>query len=319
MNRLLVLDAHALLHRSYHALPSLTSSEGLPVGAVYGFVSMVLRLFSEFRPTGMIAAFDRPEPTFRDALYPAYQANRPKADEEFVRQLGVARDVLSAFRIPLRDAVGYEADDVIGTIVRTVSEQKERYGINQIIIVTGDRDILQLVRDDGVFVYMPTKGLSEGKLYGEDDVAHRLGVRPSQVVDFKALCGDSSDNYKGVAGIGPKTAATLLHAYDSLETIYAHLEEARISDTIKRALREGKDQALLAKSLAKIRTDAPIDFKREEILSFSFESEQAIQLLYKLGFVSLVKRIMKQGQAKDNQERQDDARVVNRNQLNLFS
>ncbi len=318
MNRLLILDTHALLYRSYHALPPLTSPEGLPVGAVYGFLSMFLKLFSEFHPVGIVAAFDRPEPTFRNHLYAEYQAQRPKADEDFVRQILLVKDVLSAFRIPLRDAVGYEADDVIGTIVRIVSKQKKQYGIDQIIIVTGDRDILQLVRDHDVYVYMPIKGLSEGKLYGEDDVAHRLGVRPSQVVDFKALCGDSSDNYKGVAGIGPKTAISLLHEYGSLEAIYMHLEEARLSNKIKCALREGKDHALLAKSLAMIRTDTPIDLKKEEISSFSFDANQAIQLFYKLGFVSLVKRIMKLDAVKNSQEEQGDAHMINRNQLDLF-
>jgi DNA polymerase-1 len=182
---------------------------------------MVLRLLLDFHPSHIAVAFDRPGGTFRNELYPDYQSQRPQMEDDFISQIHTTHEVIQTMGIAIYEQDGFEADDVIGTIVEKV--KKEIKDIDQVIIVTGDRDILQLVEDDRVLVYMPVKGLSEAKLYASADVVQRLGILPEQIIPWKALCGDSSDNYPGVAGIGPKTAATLVKEFGSVEHIYACL------------------------------------------------------------------------------------------------
>jgi len=200
----MLIDGNAILHRAYHAIPkTLTSRTGDPINAVYGFTSMLLRLISDLDPSHIAICFDRSEPTFRHTAFEKYQSHRPAMDEGLSVQFDVARKVAQAFGIPVFDKVGYEADDLIGTIAQNCKKE-----IDSVVIVTGDRDILQLV-DDKVSVFLPTKGISEGKLMGVTEVIEKMGVTPSQVADLKALTGDSSDNYPGVPGVGPKTAVNL--------------------------------------------------------------------------------------------------------------
>ncbi|MDP1722241.1 MAG: 5'-3' exonuclease H3TH domain-containing protein [Candidatus Gottesmanbacteria bacterium] len=233
MNRLVLIDGNAILHRAYHALPPLTAPDGQPVNAVYGFVSILIKLFQDLKPTHMAVAFDRPEKTFRKSLYKDYQGKRPEMDADLVSQIPKVQDMVRAFGIPIYDKAGYEADDVIGTVCRQITNPKHQIpnksqapnsnvsNIDEVIIVTGDKDILQLVDDARrVKVFMPTKGLSEGKLYGEVEVVERLGVTPKQIPELKALMGDSSDNYPGVAGIGPKTAVGIITHYGDIDALY---------------------------------------------------------------------------------------------------
>lgn len=271
MNRLVLIDGNAILHRAYHALPRLTAPDGSVINAVYGFVSILIKIFHDLKPTHLAVAFDRPEPTFRKKLFMDYQAKRPEMDRDLVTQIPKVQDTVRAFGIPIFEAAGFEADDVIGTIVKQAGME--------VIIVTGDRDILQLVNDEkGVKVFMPTKGLSEGRLFGEAEVVGKMGVRPRQIPDLKALMGDSSDNYPGVPGVGPKTAVKLLAEYGSIEAL---LEAKKINDT---------QAARLSLQLATIRTDAPVAVSELPAI-MTLDTPEARARLEALHFPSLLKRL----------------------------
>jgi DNA polymerase-1 len=270
MDRLVLIDGNAMLHRAYHALPPLTAPDGSVVNAVYGFATMLLRLIGDLKPTHIAVAFDRPKPTFRKKMFKGYQAKRPKMDKELVDQIPKVHDLITALGIPIFEKDGFEADDVIGTLA---SKSKD-----QVIIVTGDKDILQLVSKN-IFVYMPTKGLSEAKLYDEKAVKERMGVSPRLVPDFKALAGDPSDNYPGVPGIGPKTAVTLLTKYKTLERILKTKELSPSENT----------SARMSHDLATIRTNVPLEGSLTPLGSLN--RPEAVSELTKLGFRSLIKRI----------------------------
>ncbi len=287
MNRLVLIDGNAMMHRAYHALPPLTSPDGKPVHVVYGFLSMVMRLFADLKPTHMAIAFDRPGPTFRNKLFEKYQIQRPKMEDDFISQILLVHEAVTSFGIPLYERDGFEADDMIGTICA----QRAKSHIDEIIIVTGDRDMLQLVEDEKVLVFMPTKGLSEGKLYGEKEVVERMGVAPKMIVDLKALMGDSSDNYPGVSGIGPKTAISLLREFGSLERIYKALDTGIMNAAVKSKLVHGKDSALLGKTLATIRQDAPITFDEKCARIATLNTPSAQKTLEAYHFTSLLKRL----------------------------
>lgn len=316
MNRLVLIDGNAMLHRAFHALPPLTSPDGTIVNAVYGFTAMLLRLVHELKPTHVAVAFDRPAPTFRKELFKDYQATRPEMDEGLVPQIGILHTLLEAFGVAIYEKDGFEADDVIGTIVKMTDDRKQMAdgSIDQIIIVTGDRDIFQLVRDEHVFVYMPVKGLTEAKLYGEKEVFERLGVPPKRIVDYKALAGDSSDNYPGVAGIGPKTAVDLINKFQSIEALYKTFEDnEEISDGVKAKLRAGRDAAQLSKTLATIRTDVPIDIHWEAVALQNLATQEAKDMLGELHFHSLIKRIEQPEtvqQSKEKKEKKKDKKSV---------
>lgn len=275
MNRLVLIDGNAVLHRAYHAIPPLTAPDGSVVNAVYGFATMMLRLIGDLKPTHIAVAFDRPKPTFRKKMFEGYQAKRPKMDEELSDQIPKVHDLIASFGIPIFEKDGFEADDIIGTLAHNRKKEK----IDQIIIVTGDRDILQLVEDEKVLVYMPTKGLSEAKLYGEKEVKERMGVAPDKIPDFKALAGDPSDNYPGVPGIGPKTAVSLLATYKTLEGILKTKELSAVE----------KESAQLGKDLATICLDVPIEGSLKPLGTLN--RPEAIEVLTALGFRSLLKRL----------------------------
>ncbi len=293
MNRLVLIDGNAIMHRAYHALPPLTSPSGRPVHIVYGFVSMMIKIFHDLKPTHVAVAFDRPGPTFREKLFPAYQSQRPKMEDDFVSQIPLVHDMVSALGIPAYESDGFEADDVIGTICRQVSGKQvtgNTQRIDQVVIITGDRDILQLVSDEKVLIFMPTKGLSEGKLYGEKEVVERMGVIPARIADLKALMGDASDNYPGVAGVGPKTAVSLLDQFGSVEKIYKALDRVN-GDMTKTKLQHGRESAFLGKYLATIRTDAPVTFEPVAARLTTLDTPKARAMLETLHFPSLLKRL----------------------------
>ncbi len=295
MNRLVLIDGNAVLHRAYHAIPPLTAPDGSVVNAVYGFASMLVRLVHDLKPTHIAVAFDRPKPTFRKKLFEGYQAKRPKMDDALSDQIPKVHDLITAFGIPIFEKDGFEADDVLGTLAKKARDQ--------VIIVTGDRDILQLVKDDKVFVYMPTKGLSEAKLYDEKAVVERMGVAPNKIPDFKALAGDPSDNYPGVPGIGPKTAVALLTKYKSLEKILATKE---LSSTEKESARMSYD-------LATIRTNVPLEGSLAP--TGSLNTPEAIEELSRYGFRSLIKRIT--GEVKQEVSKKQKTQKTSEQQLLL--
>ncbi len=281
MHRLVLIDGNAILHRAYHAIPRLTAPDGSVVNAVYGFAAMLFKIFQNLQPTHMAVAFDRAAPTFRKELFKGYQSKRPKMDDDLVSQIDRVHKLVEAFGIPIFEKDGFEADDVIGTLANHAK------GIDQVIIVTGDRDILQLVVDEKILVYMPTKGLSEGKIYSEKDVVERMGVTPKQIPDFKGLAGDASDNYPGVEGIGPKTAVGLLTEYKTFQGVYKNL--AKVKETVALKLKAGEENGKLSYELATIRTDVPIDKGLTQ--TANFDSPQARAFLESLHFHSLLKRL----------------------------
>lgn len=294
MSKLILIDGNAILHRAYHALPPLTAKGGKQINAVYGFISMLLKIITDQKPTHIAVTFDTPKPTFRHSEYVGYQAKRPRLESDLSSQFEIAYDVINSMKIPIYKLEGYEADDVIGTIVNQTKDLEE------VVVVTGDRDILQLVDDKRVKVFMPVKGLTEGKLYGEAEVMERMGVHPNQIVDYKALVGDPSDNYPGVAGIGPKTGAHLIAEYQTLENIYNHLGD--ISPKVSKKLAEGAESAGVSKKLATIVKDVPITFHIKDAQGWDIDGKKALDLFEKLGFKTLTERVKKVGQEVDKEK-----------------
>ena len=211
---LVILDAHALLHRAYHALPPFTSPSGEPTGALYGFITMILRILREFNPDYVAAAYDLPGPTFRHAAYERYKAQRPETEPALISQFNRSYAILDAFHIPFFQAPGFEGDDVIGTIVEKLKNEKNL----SIVIASGDLDALQLVDAARVRVYTLKKG-NESITYDEKAVRERFGFGPELLADYKGLRGDPSDNIPGIKGIGEKTAEMLVQKFGSVEVI----------------------------------------------------------------------------------------------------
>ena len=294
MSKLILIDGNAILHRAYHALPpTLTTRRGEPINAVYGFVSMLLRIIQDLKPTHIAVAFDRKEPTFRHKEFKDYQAHRPEMDKELDSQFDKARDTVTAFGIPIYDKAGFEADDILGTLAKQAK-------VDEIVIVTGDRDILQLVTDK-VKVYLPIKGLSEAQLMGKKEVVEKMGVAPEQIDDYKALVGDPSDNYKGVPGIGPKTAISLLSKYKDVSTVYKNLD--KIDESVAKKLKEGRKSAKTSQKLAEIVTDVPVKLDTDEAAKWKVDSTQVLALFAEFGFKTLTKRVRDVGSLiqKENQ------------------
>ena len=295
MGKLIIVDGNAMMYRAFHAMPSLMTKDGEPINAVHGLVSMFLKIIQDLNPESFIVAFDEKEKTFRQIELPTYQAQRPPMPEELSTQFDKARDFLKAAKIPVYSAKGYEADDVIGTIA-TEAAGKE---INdEVVIVTGDRDILQLVDDKKkIMLYMPIAGLSNAKLFSEKETFERMGVLPKQIPDYKALVGDASDNYFGVPRVGPKTASNLLAKYKTFENIYKNLSD--LPEKLRQKLEQGRDSAQQSYKLATIVKDVPIEVDFGETKSWDIDSNDAIKLFETFGFKTLTERVKKIGKELD--------------------
>lgn len=293
MNRkkLVLIDGHAILHRAFHALPpSLTSPDGTPTNAIHGFTNMMIRILIDMKPDFLIVAFDLPAPNFRQQIYTQYQEKRPEMVGNLSEQIPIVHTLLDHLKIPYFEIGGFEADDCIGTLAKQATSNK---GGVETVIVTGDRDMLQLI-NESVRVCVPVKGLSETKTYDIKLIEEEFGVKPSQWVDVKALKGDASDNYPGVAGIGPKTASDLIAKYGTLENVYKHLGE--ISENTAKKLAEGAESAGLGKKLATIVCDVPgvhLDIEGAQVSKIDWE--QGVDYMRgTLGFKSLPERIEKE-------------------------
>lgn len=287
----LVIDAHALIHRAYHALPPLTSPGGEVVGAVYGFTSVLIKVLRELRPDYAAAAFDLPGPTIRHREFKEYKATRPKAPDDLKHQFRKVREVVSAFGIPVLEKPEYEADDIIGTLVKGRLAREKREGGLNIIILSGDLDTLQLV-DRETKVYTFRKGFSDTVVYDENGVRERFGVSPRQFADFKGLMGDPSDNIPGVPGVGAKTSRDLIQTFGSIETLYKKLGASSVSPRLKEKLFEWKDQAFSSKQLATIHTDVRFPFELSRAHWETNYHEPAVTDLFRrFGFFSLLKRL----------------------------
>jgi len=293
-NTLLLIDGNAILHRAYHALPALTDKRGRLVNAVYGFASVLLKALREIKPKYIAAAFDLAEPTFRHKLFKAYKAKRVKAPQELYDQLPIIKKMLKAFNIPIFEKAGYEADDIIGTISYQLSVSspcgenrfaQSSYQSIKIIILTGDLDTLQLVNKNTQIL----TGLKDMTMYNEEKIQERYGLKPDQIVDFKALKGDPSDNIPGVPGIGEKTAIELLKKYKTLVNIYANLDS--IKQSIRKKIEEQEEQAFFSKKLATIIHNVPIKFDLDKCVTEEYNKNKVISFFQELGFKSLINRL----------------------------
>lgn len=301
----MIVDGHALIYRAYHAFPGLTDPSGRLVNAVYGFSRILLTAIRDLKPQYLAVAFDHKGPTKRASeLYKEYKAQRPEMPEDLKPQIGVVKEVVDALNIPRFEQEGVEADDLIGTVSRLVSagngvlEGVEAPEGVKTIIVTGDKDMFQLV-DDKVHVWLPARG--KGKVDEEVDeagVKRIMGIEPHQVVDLKSLMGDTSDNIPGVKGVGPKTAAILIDRYHTLEVVYEAVEkmadqdkqsqkEAGFSAKLLERLIEDKEMAFLSKQLATIDRAVDVNFKLAPCKVTEYDKEKVLRLFTQLDFKSL--------------------------------
>lgn len=294
---LVLLDAHAILHRAYHALPDFSSPTGEPTGALYGVTTMLLRIIEEFKPQYIAACYDLPEPTYRHEAFDGYKAGRVKTDDSLVQQIERSRDIFKAFGIPIYERPGFEADDLLGSIAHLTAGEKDL----RVIIASGDMDTLQCVEKKRVQVFTLKKGIKDTILYDEAAVKERFGFGPKLVPDYKGLRGDPSDNIPGIVGIGEKTASILITTFGSLEKIYAALKkdekrfiEAGIKPRIIGLLREGKEEAEFSKMLATIRTDALDSFEVTKTeWKENADTENIVTLFSELGFRAVMDRVKK--------------------------
>ncbi|MBT3363714.1 MAG: DNA polymerase I [Chloroflexi bacterium] len=283
---LVLFDAHALIHRAFHAIPPLILKNGQHTNAVFGFAGMLLKTLNNLKPTHVAVAFDSPGPTFRHEQYKEYKAHRPKTPEELTSQFATVRELVEAFNIPAFALTGYEADDLLGTLGRQASDKDI-----DTIIVTGDTDMLQLVSEHvRVMMPKPRRSFNDTIVYDEAGVEERYSLSASQIADLKGLKGDPSDNIKGVPGVGDKTATKLLQQFGSVDGIYEKIEEVEPL-RIKQKLIDNKDEALLSKKLTTIITDAPVELDLDACHLHSYDRENVVQLFRKLEFNSLVSKL----------------------------
>jgi len=305
--KLLIIDSNALVHRAFHAVPpTLTDGQGRMTNAVYGFTSIFLKTIKDLKPDYVAACFDMKGKTFRHEAYTEYKATRTKQPDELYEQIPLVKEILKGFDVSVFELAGFEADDLIGTIANLKTVDRPDM---EAIILTGDQDCLQLV-DYNTKVLSPAKGLSETILYGEEEVKNKYGgLMPKQLIDYKGLRGDVSDNIPGVKGIGEKGAIELLLNFKSLEGIYADINSDKIRDRIRTLLVEQKEQAEMSKNLATIIVDAPIDFKLTDCRFKGFDQDKVADLFMTFGFKRLMSQIATLAKAGLN---------VSGNQGNLF-
>lgn len=289
MKRLILIDAHAIIHRAYHALPPLSSPLGEPTHAAYGFTTILLRMLRDLKPDYIAAALDLPGPTFRHVAYERYKAHRPPTPGDLLPQFAVVRKILDAFGIPYFEKEGYEADDIIGTIAKKLAGKKDI----EVFVVTGDMDTLQLVRP-GLKVYAMRKGMSDIVIYDKKAVMGRYQLPPEKLVDFRGLKGDPSDNIPGVKGIGEKTATDLIRTFGSIKELYGAVKkkDKRIGASVKEKLEQGREEADFSRALSAIKTDVPVSFSLEKLAWRGGVQKPEIRELFQvLGFFSLLKKL----------------------------
>jgi DNA polymerase I len=281
--RLIIIDANAVIHRAFHALPPLKTKDGEVVNAVYGFLLFFLRTIKDFNPDYIVAAFDYPAPTFRHKKYKLYKAKRKKAPKELYDQIPKVKKILEDFGVKTFEKSGFEADDIIGTV------SEKTLGDVEVIILTGDLDALQLINEN-IKVYALRKGIKNAILYGEKEVAERYGgLTPKQLIDFKSLRGDPSDNIPGVFGIGEKSAVELIKKFGSLEELYDRIKEVKIS--LQEKLLKNKKQAFISKNLVIIDKNMSIKFSLKDCEWKGYNKEVATRELERYEFYSLINKI----------------------------
>jgi len=312
---LLLIDGNSLFHRAYHAIPFLTDKSGEVANAVFGFSNMLIKAIGEVKPDYIACAFDTAAPTFRHIEFEKYKAQRVAPPPDLYPQLPKVKKILDAFGIPYFEKEGYEADDLLATLASKCKVKSEKGKVDEVIILSGDRDTLQLV-DGDVKVQAPGWNLKETTLYGAVEVREKYGLEPHQMVDYKSLTGDASDNVPGISGIGPKTASSLLKKYHTLENLFEHLGE--IDDKLRTKLATGKEIALAAKKLVELDRNVAISFELLE-LSFKPDWERVRSEYEELGFKSIVAKLTG-GSAPQKDEKivNSEPKTNNQDQLELI-
>lgn len=307
-DRFLAIDANAIIHRAFHAYPStLQTEDGIQVNALYGFTVMLLSALKSFEPKYVLCSFDTHEPTFRHVEYMDYKATRAPTDQSLIDQFPLVEEILKAFNIPILKKDGFEADDILGTIAKYVSSGKWSGENLELYILSGDRDLLQLVNEK-VKVCLPSGSFKNLVAYDREGTYRYLRLYPEQLVDFKAFAGDSSDNIPGVKGVGEKTTLLLLEKFGDFEGIYNNLKE--IKPRYAKLLLEGVEQAELSRRLARIEQEVGLDVRLEGCLLRDFDKKKVLEMFKKYSFKSLISRL---------DEVKDDKKTEQSNQLDIFS
>ncbi len=304
MKKLLLIDGNAIFHRAFHALPLFQTSNKEYINAVYGFIRMLFEIIKKENPDYLICAFDHKDKTFRHHEFVEYKANRPKPPAELYPQLPRLFEILKIFNIPIFQNPGFEADDIIGTL----SEQAEHEPNLHTVILTGDKDIFQLVSTK-TSVVMPKIGITQTVTYTPQEVKNKMGITPSQIIDYKALRGDASDNIPGVKGIGDTQAVKLLQKYKTLDLIYQHLNKLTASQQKK--LSKNKKTAYLSQKIATIIRNMPIHLNLENCHVHTLPAEPSRKIIQELEFKSLIKPL-------EDLIKNNEIREVKRNQPSLF-
>jgi len=311
MKTLLLIDGHAMIHRAFHALPdTMTTKSGEPTGAIYGFFMMLQKVIEDFKPTHLAIAFDTPTQTFRKKLYKGYQAKRPPMDSALKQQIPNIKDLLDEGDIVRIEKPGYEADDVIGTLV-----EKNKKKFERVLILTGDRDLLQLT-DANVFLIAPKQGVTNFDLFTPHEVEKKYGVTPEHIPDYKALAGDSSDNYNTAKGIGPKTTQNLLSKHKTIEELLDNIESVE-NPRWQSILREHKENIILFKKIATILRDVEID-SSEKRLAFNGFATPLQEGLKKFELFALSNKLFHISSSAKKPEPTKKNKVENPEQIGLF-
>lgn len=312
MKKVVLLDGNALMHRSFHAVKFAPVYQGKPIGMVFGFASSLLQIIDQFRPDFFYVAFDTKEKTFRHKLDANYKAHREKAPDEFYDQLPLIFELVEQFQLKVLKKPGFEADDIIGTLARKAESQDL-----ETFILSGDLDFLQLISDH---IHLAKFNGKEPLMFDRAKTHEKLGVWPEQVVDYKAICGDSSDNYKGVKGLGPKNCVQLLNDFKTLEGIYENLDQ--IKSTVREKLETDKENAFHCQTLAQIHLNVPVEFDFSKKSEFKFFPDTISKFFEQLNFQHLKKRTenlnKKIEQGDDYEQNNDTEKGGNEAQISLF-
>ncbi|MDD2274273.1 MAG: 5'-3' exonuclease H3TH domain-containing protein [Candidatus Pacebacteria bacterium] len=281
-----IIDANSIIHRAFHALPPLKSKDGQVVNAVYGFLLVLFKLLKEIEPKYFVACFDVPKPTFRKKMFEEYKAQRKKAPDELYIQIPIVKEVLKTFNVPVFEKEGYEGDDLIGTLSFNVKDKLN-------IIVSGDKDNLQLINNN-TRVYYLNQGVKSAIMYDEVMVKEKYGgLIPNQLIDYKGLRGDASDNIPGVKGIGEKTGLVLIRDFGSIDNLYDKIGkgEDNLPKKLKEKLIDQKKEAYLSRELSEIRKDVPIEINLKDCEWGGYDNKEVLEMLKQLNFNSLIKNI----------------------------
>lgn len=287
MKKLLLIDSHALIHRMYHAMAPLTTAGGEPIGAIYGLSQLLLRMLTEtVKPDYVAACFDRPEPTFRKEAFAGYKAQRQPTPPDLVSQLVKSREVFAQFKIKMFELPGFEADDLIATLATKLHDEKDL----QVTILSGDRDLLQLVHDDHIVVELFKNGGGETTHMNEAAVLEKYSLTPAQIVDLKGLVGDPSDNIPGIKNVGEKTATPLLKEFGTVEGVFDNL--VIVPEKVAKKFEGQFEIAMKCKKLATLERNAPIFLDSlEDLRALPLDTAKLTAYFDSLGFASLVRRL----------------------------